>query len=127
MSGFGPRDLCAMLSGLGVECKVERGKRVFPVSDRAADVRNALFRYCMDQGARFVFRKRITGLAVEDGQVKGVVDSDGQQLPADAVIVATGGDLLSGNRQHRRWVCVRCPGRPHHRGTTASTGSNRDP
>ncbi len=49
----------------------------------------------MDQGgARFVFRKRITGLAVEDGQVKGVVDSDGQQLPADAVIVATGGSLI---------------------------------
>jgi predicted Rossmann fold flavoprotein len=91
MSGFGPQDLCAMLLGLGVECKVERGRRVFPVSDRAADVRNALFRYARDQGARFVFRERIAGLAVEDGRVRGVVDSDGQQLPAHAVVVATGG------------------------------------
>ena len=49
-----------------------------------------------------MFRTRITGLAVEDGRVKIVVDSDGRQLPADAVIIATGG-MSYRNRQHRRW------------------------
>lgn len=91
MSSFGPRDLCDMLSDLGVECKVERGRRVFPVSDSAADVKNALFRYARDEGARFMFRTRIAGLAVEDECLRGVLDSDGRQFPADAVIIATGG------------------------------------
>lgn len=91
MSDFGPEELQALLLSLGVECKVERGKRVFPVSDSAADVQNALYRHATNQGARFAFGRQITGLAVADGKVKGVIDSGGNNSWADAVIIATGG------------------------------------
>ncbi|HOK71401.1 MAG TPA: FAD-dependent oxidoreductase, partial [Bacillota bacterium] len=51
MSDYGPEELQALLLSLGVECKVEQGKRVFPMSDSAADVQNALYRHATNQGA----------------------------------------------------------------------------
>lgn len=73
---------------LGVPLKTERGQRVFPQSDKAADVLDALLRYA--HGAQMV-RGEAAALLVQDGYAAGVVLANGQKLAADGVLVATGG------------------------------------
>ena len=72
---------------LGVPLKVERGRRVFPVSDRAADILGALRKYA--SGAKYL-HERVTGLILEDGACVGVKTSHGEHR-GEAVLVATGG------------------------------------
>jgi predicted flavoprotein YhiN len=83
-------DLLAFLQQYGVETKVERGGRVFPVSDDAADVVKAFRRYLKDYGVKIRTGVPVTGIAVRDGRVEGVRTEKGI-LPARAVILATGG------------------------------------
>ncbi len=85
----------AFFAGLGVPVKVERGDRVFPVSDRAADVITALERYLARGGVEVRLEQSVTGLVIVDGAVTGVRTTDGE-LPADRVIVATGGASYPG-------------------------------
>lgn len=73
---------------LGLPLKTERGRRVFPQSDCAADVLDALLRYADD--ADIVYRAA-QGLLLEDGRAIGVRLAKGGTLRADAVVVATGG------------------------------------
>ena len=84
---FSPQDMKNLLAELGVELKTERGQRVFPVSDRSADILSALLRYTSD--CRFL-REKATGIRIEDGQAVGV-DTENGFFPFDAVILATGG------------------------------------
>ncbi len=83
-------DLLAFLKQYGVETKVERGGRVFPVSDDAADVVKAFRRYLKDYGVKIRTGVSVNGIAVRDGRVEGVRTEKGL-LPARAVIMATGG------------------------------------
>lgn len=88
-SRFDGRAAIAFFEGLGVPLKVERGKRVFPVSDRSFDVSAALERRLRALRVRLV-RERALALLTQDGRVCGVQGERGDH-PADAVIVATGG------------------------------------
>jgi predicted Rossmann fold flavoprotein len=83
-------DLTALLARYGVETKTERGGRVFPASDRAADVVEALVRHMNDQGALLQTGQRVTGIRVVDGRVEGV-DTESGPVPSAAVVLATGG------------------------------------
>jgi predicted flavoprotein YhiN len=83
-------ELLAFLGRYGVATKVERGGRIFPASDDAADVVNALRRYLTDQGVDLRTEVRATEIALRDGRVAGVRTEAGV-LPARAVILATGG------------------------------------
>ncbi|MEG0768718.1 MAG: NAD(P)/FAD-dependent oxidoreductase [Ruthenibacterium sp.] len=74
---------------LGVPLKTERGRRVFPQSDKAQDILNALLRYA--QGAALRTGTGAKALCIQDGAVTGVMLQDGKTLAADAVLVATGG------------------------------------
>lgn len=76
---------------LGVQTKVERGGRVFPVSDHSSHVIRALEREMERLGVEIRFRAEVKELILEDETVKGVVLSSGKRLYADAVIAATGG------------------------------------
>lgn len=89
-SSFTPQDICDLLAEHGVPTKVERGNRVFPVSDKAVDVVDALVAFAKSAGARFV-QARVTDLIIDDGVCKGVVCEDGRTLESDAVCVCTGG------------------------------------
>lgn len=80
----------AFFEELGVPLKVERGNRVFPVSDSATDVVDALVRACRESGVKLCHNSRVEGIYATGGQVGGVV-CGGQRLPFDAVILATGG------------------------------------
>lgn len=89
LSAFSTEDTKAHFEALGVPLKTERGRRVFPVSDKAGDIVAAMEKYCRDLGVEMVNR-RVSGLAVEEGQVRGV-KVNGQIEAYDAVIVCTGG------------------------------------
>ena len=74
---------------LGVPLKVERGNRVFPVSDKATDVVDALVRECRARGVE-MRQGRVESLIVENSAVRGVIYG-GKPCYHAAVIVATGG------------------------------------
>jgi predicted Rossmann fold flavoprotein len=84
-----PRDTMAFFETLGVGLKVERGNRVFPRSDRAVDVVDALARYVRASGAEFIHD---TVLKVNrDSGGLFAVTAAGRTLRGGAVVVATGG------------------------------------
>ena len=87
---FGPRETISFFERLGVATKVERGRRVFPQSDHAHDVADALHAYCQRHDVRFGFDLRARGLVIESGQVRGVRLPD-RTSKTDGVILATGG------------------------------------
>ena len=90
-AAFSPQDVMALLERLGVPLKVERGNRVFPVSDRAVDVVDALVRFASEQGARFA-QGRAASVEPEAAQRKfRVATEEGEHFFARSVIVATGG------------------------------------
>jgi predicted flavoprotein YhiN len=83
-------DLLALLNHYGVETKTERGGRVFPASDDARDVVNALEKYMADHGVQLRKDSPVTGIRVDKRQVLGV-QTNKETLSAAAVIIATGG------------------------------------
>ena len=94
-SRFTTDDTMDFFEGMGVPLKIERGNRVFPVSDRALDIVDALNKYITINGVK---RKtaRVTELIVEDGTVKGCKTEDGSEFYADNVLIATGGKSYPG-------------------------------
>ena len=83
-------DLLEFLKRYGVDTKVERGGRVFPVSDDAKDVVTAFRRYLNDAGVKIECHKKVEKILTKDGHVTGVLTEKGE-YPSRAVIVATGG------------------------------------
>ena len=87
---FAP-DLIGFFENLGVPVVVERGGRVFPASNDANQVAEALARFAREQGVQIRLRSRVERLLCEGGSVQGVVLDSGERVAAAAVIVATGG------------------------------------
>ena len=89
-SKFMPIDTMEFFEDMGVSLKVERGNRVFPESDKAVEIVDALNAFSQDAGVKRI-KGRATALIAENGEIKGIKLEDGEELLADAVIVATGG------------------------------------
>ena len=87
--GFTGQDMAAFLEKEGVPCKTERGGRVFPVSDKAHDVANALSDYVKRVGVT-VLQATAKDILIEDGVITGVKTDKGE-FSAKSVVVATGG------------------------------------
>lgn len=85
------RALMQLMESLGVPLKVERGDRVFPVSDKASDVIHALQRELNRLGVEIRLNTDVEALDIADGACRGVVLRGGERVSADAVIVCTGG------------------------------------
>ncbi len=90
ISRFSPGDTMAFFERLGVKLKTERGNRVFPVSDKAADIIDALFFEMRRRGVTLL-RDRVTGLLAENGEIAGVQTAQNGRLFSKRVILATGG------------------------------------
>ncbi len=90
-AGFTNQDMMALLERNGCPLKVERGGRVFPVSDHSSDVIAALARQMREYGVRIHLNSQVKGLWVEAGQCRGIFLKSGSPISGDAVIVATGG------------------------------------
>ena len=89
MSRFGTREVMAFFEGLGVPLKVERGNRVFPVSDNANDIADALARLCSSLGVKTV-RTSAREILTENGAVCGVLTEQGR-IDCRAAALCTGG------------------------------------
>ena len=89
MSRFGTREVMAFFESLSVPLKVERGNRVFPVSDNANDIADALARECRRLGVR-TLRTSAREILTEDGAVTGVVTDQGR-IVCRAAALCTGG------------------------------------
>ena len=92
--GFSPSDTVGFFESLGVKLKVERGNRVFPVSDKSGDIVKALERYATRSGANIRLNERAISVKTENGRVESVVTDRGE-YPCDVMVVATGGVTYS--------------------------------
>jgi predicted Rossmann fold flavoprotein len=97
---FSNTDLRNFFHKRGLQTKVERENRIFPVTDKAEDVVKVLFNNVRKTGVEMLLSTTVTGIILEDGELKGI-SSDRGDFAADAVIIATGGDVLSGHRVNR--------------------------
>ena len=86
---YTPEDVMAFFECIGVPLKTERGRRVFPESDKARDITDALENYIRDLGCKIVHQK-VTGIIAEGGKVTGVKTAVGT-CDGGAVILACGG------------------------------------
>ncbi|MGI6575240.1 MAG: NAD(P)/FAD-dependent oxidoreductase [bacterium] len=89
-SALPPVQLLSLFNELGLETKVERGKRVFPVSERSADVIDVLRRY-MRQNKAKVVNGNATKVVTAENRVNKVILADGNIIDCDSVVIATGG------------------------------------
>ena len=91
--GFTSQDTIDFFEQSGMHTKTERGNRVFPVSDHASDVIAALSGRLKKSGVKVMLHAEVKELLMEalPRRITGVVLQDGKRMPADAVIVATGG------------------------------------
>lgn len=88
---FTNADVVDFFHAAGLRTKVERGERVFPVSDKSSDVIRTLQKVCGAAGVKVHLNTKVSGLCRQDGRVTGVLLSNGKTIEADAVILATGG------------------------------------
>lgn len=84
-------DTINFFNKLGVETKVERGGRVFPISDSAKDIVNALSRVLRENDVKIRYNVVAKEVITENGKVAGVKLSSGEIINCDKVIIATGG------------------------------------
>ncbi len=103
---FTNQDILKLLKEEGIQTKEERGNRIFPVSDRASDVRDALIKRLKKENVKIITNARVVDIIVKENTVQGVIyktnsnsnknanSSKNEQkieLKADKVILATGG------------------------------------
>lgn len=93
---FTNQDIVQLLEDNGLPTKVERGGRVFPVSDKAADVVDTLVKIYKNYGGKLLTDCKVKSITAEFGKITGAVTADGQKFAADAVILAAGGASYPG-------------------------------
>ncbi len=89
-SAFSCSDTISFFEKQGVPLKTERGNRVFPVSDKAVDIVDALVSAANDRGVKFI-NARVADITEENGCITSVITDAGKEFFFDKVILATGG------------------------------------
>ena len=89
--GFTNQDAMTFFEEEGLKIKTERGERVFPLSDKSADVLDTLRRSMRRVGVEIHLNTEVKELILEDGQARGLILADKTRVDGDGVIVATGG------------------------------------
>lgn len=95
LHGFTNDDIVELLETNGLATKVERGGRIFPVSDSAKDVVDTLVKIYTKEGGKIQTDKKVLEIVCSDGAIKGVKTVDGFYV-ADSVILAAGGASYPG-------------------------------
>ena len=90
-SEFFSHDLVALLNSLGVPTDVERGGRIFPLSEQAPDVVMALINWIGQWRVKVLTGIGVKDIVTEHGRISGLNTEDDDFIPAKAVIIATGG------------------------------------
>ncbi len=87
---FGTADVISFFENAGVPLKTERGNRVFPVSDKAVDIVDALVKTAKQKKVRFI-NSAVSEVLAENGKVCAVKTKNGDIYEADACLISTGG------------------------------------
>lgn len=98
-SNFNNDDIIKLLEEEGVKVKIERGNRVFPVSDSSRDVLNALISRMKKLGIKTIVNAKVQNIIIKESKVIGVnvnISGKNQKILADKVILATGGKSYPG-------------------------------
>ncbi len=96
LNSFSNQQVKYFFEEAGVPLKVERGERVFPVSDQSKDIVNAMRRKLEDAGVDLWLNATVKEVLFTDGCAVGVQLPNGRKIEADHVIVATGGASYPG-------------------------------
>ena len=96
LAALSPQRLMDDLEEMGCPVTVQRGRRVFPASEKASDVTRALTRDLERRGVQVQLHADVQHLLLDGDTCRGVRLASGHEIPADAVIVATGGLSASG-------------------------------
>ncbi|MBR4082581.1 MAG: NAD(P)/FAD-dependent oxidoreductase [Clostridia bacterium] len=91
LSGFTPQDMMALLEDGGCPVTVQRGRRVFPATEKASDVTRTLTRLMQSAGVRVRLNCRVRSILTDESGVIGVALESGETLSCRRVILATGG------------------------------------
>ena len=89
-NNFSSEDICNMIESTGIETKIERGNRVFPLSDKSSDVIWALDKMMKDIGVNVHLKSEITKIENSNNKVI-LIDKHNNKFAGDKCIVATGG------------------------------------
>ena len=84
-------DAMNMFNSLGLEIKTERGKRVFPKSDKALDVVKAFEKLVNSKKVKVILNAKVNKVVAKDSKIEKVIYNNNQEIKCDSVIVATGG------------------------------------
>lgn len=87
---FSPENLMNLLESNGLKLKVERGNRVFPLSDKASDVTKCLENLCKNLGIKFNFNANVSKIEILNSTVSDIIVNN-RTVSFDKVIVCTGG------------------------------------
>ena len=93
---FTNQDIIDLLRQNRLEVKEERGNRIFPVTDRAEDVRNCLVKEVRKNNIEVKYNSKVREIMVQDGNAKGVILESGEKIEAEKVILSTGGKSYPG-------------------------------
>ena len=88
---FTNKDIIELLQKNGVQTKVERGNRVFPVSDKSIDVRDALEKELRKRDIKIRLNSSVKNILVNEDKAIGVELESGEKVYGDKIILATGG------------------------------------
>lgn len=88
---FTNQDIIRFLNENGLETKVERGKRVFPVTDKSIDVLKCFEKELKKLNVQIIYGLEVVEIAVKNGEVTGVYLEDGKLINGTKVVLATGG------------------------------------
>lgn len=89
--GFTNQDAIHFFEELGIPTKVERGDRVFPVSDHSSDVIRGLERELKRLGVEIYLQSKVKSIKTKENRFSAILMEDGKAIEADACIIATGG------------------------------------
>ena len=90
-NNFNNNDIVNFLNSQGVKTKVERGGRIFPISDKSIDVLNAFMSKLKKLNVKIITNCKVEKILIKDEAVKGVQVEGNKTFPADKIILATGG------------------------------------
>lgn len=88
---FTNTNVIEMFNSLGVKTKTERGKRVFPESDKAHDIANALEKQINNKKVKLLLNTKVDKIVSKDNKVEKVILNNKKEIKCDSVIIATGG------------------------------------
>lgn len=91
---FNSQKTMELLESGGLTLKTERGRRVFPLSDKSSDVIKTLTNLCLESGVQVNLNETVTDILEENGKIKAVVTDKGKYL-CDKAVICTGGKSYS--------------------------------